>query len=847
MNTPSKQSILTPDDIRALSRICFPVLQNHESDTLKEHLGVEPSLNESDANRVILDALTERAHHLPSPILTEINRLLAASRMETIRSFFAELGNVPMDPEHPDAQELTSIFPEERFPRPRPSPDELERVPIDRDSVASSLGQDGCVALHMGRYEHRSGQVDMATAVSDAFNESKCLLVEAGTGIGKSLAYLIPTIMRAKANQLPVVISTNTKNLQSQLFEKDLPLLREALDVDFTPALIKGRMNYLCLRKLLYLLKEADQELDIDDRDQLDILHVLGWVAGTETGDFAESSVLERPTTRDLRGRLASSAEECPGRNCPHFRRCFLRKARAKAHAADIIVANHSLVFAEININTSALPPYVDIVFDEAHNIEEAATRHFSIELSAAKLRFVTRRLLRQRGRRGRGKGFLPTMLTHLDSQSFQGSDAQREKAHKLTEAMFTRVEALQTSSTRLFEAMTDLLEKPNRTVGSLRITSAVKESRVWSGVEEARTGMDDELRSLAELADNLAEVLREVDADELPFHMDQVQELVAVSVRLKEMLQDLHFVLDAKEEGYVFWVERTGSRRDSVRAWGAPITVGTKLAEAFYAQKETVVLTSATLTVRGTFDFFKSRLGLDQVEPERCAELNAGSPFDYQEQCRVLVPMFLPEPGEAGGNYASELGALLAQVFRRTHGRGMVLFTSYSMLRETTEALESDLEHDAIPILAQGISGSRENITSLFKRNMEAVLMGTHSFWEGVDVVGETLSCLVIARLPFAVYTDPIQVARCEKIEAEGGDAFRSYSLPNAVIRFRQGFGRLIRHRTDRGVVIVTDRRIMTKSYGASFRNSLPTRTISLSDRDQFLAAIEDCLASAR
>ncbi len=834
---------MTPDDIRTLSRICFPVLQNHEPDTLKEHLGIAPALDEGEANPIILDALVERASHLPSPVLSEINRLLAASRLEAIRSFFADAGELPTDPEGLTAPRLTDIFQEGRFPRSRPSPDELERVPIDRDTVAAALGPDGSVALHMGRYEHRAGQVEMAAAVTDAFNQSKCLLVEAGTGIGKSLAYLVPAIMRAKANQLPVVISTNTKNLQSQLFEKDLPLLREALSVEFNAALIKGRMNYLCLRKLTYLLKEVDQELDLDDNDQADILHVLGWVAGTETGDFAESSVLEGPATRDLRGRLASSAEECPGRSCPHFRCCFLRKARAKANAADVIVANHSLVFAEININTSALPPYVDVIFDEAHNIEEAATRHFSIELSASKLRFITRRLLRRRGRRGRGKGFLPSMLTHLDSESFQGTETQREKASELTQSMLTQVEALQTSSGRLFDAMGDLLEKPNRNLGSLRITATVKESTIWSGVEAARAVMDDELRSLAERADNLAEVLREVDADELPFHMDQIQELAAVSVRLKEMLQDLHVVLEAKEEGYVYWVESSGKRHDNVRAWGAPITVGSKLAEAFYSQKESVVLTSATLTVKGTFDFFKNRLGLDHVPPERCMEMNAGSPFDYEQQCRVLVPMFLPEPGEAGGNYAAELGALLAQVFRLTHGRGMVLFTSYSMLRETTEALAQDLEYDAIPVLAQGQSGSRENITSLFKRNMEAVLMGTHSFWEGVDVVGETLSCLVIARLPFAVFTDPIQAARAEKIKAEGGDPFRAYSLPNAVIRFRQGFGRLIRHRTDRGVVIVTDRRIMTKSYGAAFRKSLPTRTISLSDRDPFLAAIEECL----
>ena len=836
---------LKPADITTLSRVCFPVLQNHERVTLKEHLGIAPELDERETMGIIHDALVERARHLPRPILEEINRLLVASGSEAVRTFFAEAAAGGGAPEGATAARLEDVFPRERFPRPRPSPDELERVPIEREAVAAMLGPEGEIALHMGRYEHRAGQVDMSTAVCDAFNQSKCLLVEAGTGIGKSLAYLVPAVQRAVTNQLPVVISTNTKNLQSQLFEKDLPLLREALNLEFRAALIKGRMNYLCIRKLLYLLKEAEGELDLDNDGQDDLLHVLGWAAATETGDFAESSVLEQAQSRELRARLASSAEECPGRNCPHYNRCFLRKARAHAHGADVIVANHSLVFAEININTSALPPYVDIIFDEAHNIEEAATRHFSIELSTLKLRFITRRLVRRRrGRQGRGKGFLPSLLKHLASDTFQGSEAQREKARTITESMLTQVEALQTSADRLFEAMGDLLDKPGRPLPSLRITAAVKETTVWHGLEEARTGMDDELRALTELADNLAELLHEVDADELPFHMDQIQELAAVSIRLKELLQDLDFVIASKEEGFVFWVERTPPRMGGVRAWGAPVTVGKQLADAFYSQKETVVLTSATLTVKGSFDFFKSRLGFDQVPAERCMELDAGSPFDYAQQCRVLVPMFLPEPGEAGGSYATELGALLAEVFRRTRGRGMVLFTSYSMLRETTDALEKDLEYDAIPVLAQGHSGSRENITSLFKRNLEAVLMGTHSFWEGVDVVGETLSCLVIARLPFAVFTDPIQVARSEKIVAEGGDPFRSYALPNAVIRFRQGFGRLIRHRSDRGVVIVTDRRIMTKSYGAAFRKSLPTRTISLSDRAPFLAAIETCLS---
>ncbi|NQU38711.1 MAG: hypothetical protein HQ523_02030 [Lentisphaerae bacterium] len=846
---------MTPSDYATISRVCFPVLQNHEMDTLRDHLGIGPTVPDEDAGQTIGHALAERARHLPAPIRSEINRLLAASQSETIRAFFAAASEENAPGAEGDSSGLAEIFKEDRFARPRPTPDELDRVPINRDAPAAMLGPQGEIALHMGRYEHRDGQVAMATAVCDAFNGSHCLLVEAGTGIGKSLAYLIPAVLRAVTNQLPVVISTNTKNLQSQLFEKDLPLLREALDMEFSTALIKGRMNYLCIRKLLYLLKEVDVELDLEDGAQEELLHVLGWAAATDTGDFAESSVLDQPTASELRGRLASSAEECPGRSCPHFRRCFLRRARAKAHASDIIVANHSLVFAEININTSALPPYVDIVFDEAHNIEEAATRHFSIELSALKLRFITRRLLRRRQRgkaqgkdkgKDKSKGLLPSMLRHLDSEAFQGSTEQRQQARTHVDAMINLIEALDTSSRKLFDVMVDLLDQPQRPLASLRITPAVRESTVWNAIEGARVVMDDELRAIGERSDNLSDLLREVDGDGLPFHSDHIQEFTALSIRLKDFLQDIDFVLSAGQEDYVYWVERTTPRMGGVRAWGAPITVGKQLAEAFYAQKETVVLASATLTVKGSFDFFKSRLGLDSVAPERCRELNAGSPFDYEQQCRVLVPMFLPDPGDAAADYATELGALLAKVFRRTRGRGMVLFTSYTMLKATTVALQQGLGQDAIPILAQGLSGSRENITSLFKRDLEAVLMGTHSFWEGVDVVGETLSCLVIARLPFAVFTDPIQVARCEQIEAAGGDPFRTYSLPNAVIRFRQGFGRLIRHRTDRGVVIVTDRRLMTRPYGAAFRKSLPTRTISLSDPTHFLDAIEECLAIA-
>jgi ATP-dependent DNA helicase DinG len=267
-------------------------------------------------------------------------------------------------------------------------------------------------------------------------------------------------------------------------------------------------------------------------------------------------------------------------------------------------------------------------------------------------------------------------------------------------------------------------------------------------------------------------------------------------------------------------------------------------LAEQLYTQKASLIFTSATLTVRNSLDFVRKRLGLSLLEPGRILEMNAGSPFDYARQCTFMVPLFLPEPGESGGNYAEALGALLAEIFRRTHGRALTLFTSYDMLQRCAQTLRAKMANDRIPILVHGESVSREHITQTFKQDVESVLLGTHSFWEGVDVPGESLSCLVLARLPFPVFTDPIVEARCERLEAEGTGAFAGYSIPAAVIRFRQGFGRLIRHRNDRGIVIVADRRVAQKSYGRWFRSSVPVPMQTYPEREGFLAAVDEAVS---
>jgi Rad3-related DNA helicase len=363
-----------------------------------------------------------------------------------------------------------------------------------------------------------------------------------------------------------------------------------------------------------------------------------------------------------------------------------------------------------------------------------------------------------------------------------------------------------------------------------------------WDELVAAKERLVAGLAAVMRPAEAVREILQEMAAGEVADETDFVRQLTATVEWLRDLIRDIEAVLALSDPNTVYWVERTDRR--GVEAWAAPILVGPKLLDAVYKAKRTVIFTSATLTVARSTLFLKRRLGLTALEPERLVEMDAGTPFDYPEQCRVLVPLFLPEPNDR--EFAGQLAVLLAEVFRRTEGRGLALFTSYDMLRRATETLEGELAGEPIQVLAQGQSGSREQITDVFKRDVASVLMGTHSFWEGVDLVGETLSCLVVAKLPFAVFTDPVHQARSEQVESEGRDAFLGYSVPGAVIRLRQGFGRLIRHKTDRGIVILADRRVWTRRYGRWFLKSLPAPTEPFRDRDAFLDAVQEFLADA-
>lgn len=759
----------------------------------------------------------------------------------------------------------------------RTLPEHADCAPLDVDRVAAHVMPGGTFARLMPGYESRAGQVEMLRAVTSAFNAGTHLVVEAGTGIGKSLAYLIPAAFWAKLNDMPVVVSTNTRNLQSQLIEKDLPLVLEAAREEFGEgrlrvALLKGRTNYLCLRRFGVLLEHRQFELE---RAELrHFAEAVAWAARTPDGDLDSFVIAGRGDPAFL-AKLVSSGEECPGRACRYFRRCFLQKARARAAAAHVVIANHALVFSEAQMPGTTLPPYAQIVFDEAHNLEETATRHLSVAVSRGRLAQMTRRLSRGKGRRA--SGVLEILRNHLEKGAVKADSATVDSLTRQLRLVKNLMEEAQIAAQRLFERFYGLVEgrqeavrfrcvpvagqagvaaseaPPPEEAGPLMsrrevcVSGAFVECAGW----DERVALKDKLeteKSLCEAAKQMRELsqaLRAATEGELSLYSDQSANLDGAAAALLEFAADIDFVFAGSDAGHVFWAEPSGRKSGLADLVAAPLNIAENLAELLYRKKSSVVFSSATLRVGGSFGYIGHRLGIDLIEPERVNVCVAQSPFDYPAQCAVLAPVFLPDPaGASGSGYAALLGDLMREVFIRTRGRGMGLFTSYEMMNQVARRLEEPLEAAGIRLLVQGLNGTRDQITRVFRSGQACVLLGTHSFWEGVDVAGEALSCVVMARLPFAVVNDPVLEARCEQIAAEGRSPFRELSLPQAVIRFRQGFGRLIRTRSDKGAVIIADPRIVTKNYGATFKRSLPCPVREVGDLDALLSQIERLFA---
>ncbi|MGH2368634.1 MAG: helicase C-terminal domain-containing protein, partial [Chloroflexota bacterium] len=622
-----------------------------------------------------------------------------------------------------------------------------------------------------------------------------------------SLAYLLPAVEYAVANGRRVVVSTNTINLQEQLYFKDIPLLRRALPTQFQAAVLKGRTNYLCLRRWRSFLRESVN----NDADRLLAAKILLWLRETETGDRNELVLDDREAAR-WASSLAADALHCTPKMCRDNRvgRCFLSRARRRAEAAHILVVNHALLLADQALESKVLPEYADLVVDEAHHLEDAATRQLGVQIDQQELAFFLAALSQQQGP-GRYAGLVSRAQTVLIAS---GGAPMRSQAGELTQPAHDAAESARRALHEFFDAVTAFLRGTEERSGyrerEVRLTAALRATDGWSGVEAAWEPLGEALGSVDTAIAGIADALEPFEGS-AEIADDTLADLAAAQRQLGEVRIHLSAIVDQPQADEVYWVS---ARDRGIALQAAPLEVGTLLQRQLFSQKDCVVLASATVQVGGSFRYLRERLGLDPTT----FTLAVPSPFDYPEQALLCVPYDLPDP--SARTFQEAAHHALAAICQATGGRTLVLFTSHAALRAAHEQLRRRLRR--LVVLGQGLDGSRQHLLERFRQTPNAVLLGTNSFWEGVDVVGDALSCLVIVKLPFSVPNDPVFAARSELFE----DPFSEYAVPQAVLRLKQGFGRLIRSGSDRGVVAVLDSRLWTKRYGGVFLRSLPPAT---------------------
>lgn len=753
-----------------------------------------------------------------------------------------------------DDPDWARIFPEDgERTSSRHLPTHEDCSPINPDECAGHLAPGGALGSMPG-YEERKGQTDMLKAVARAYNSREHLMIEAGTGVGKSLAYLIPSIVWSRTNDTPVVVSTATRNLQSQLISSDIPkaltVLGEHAD-DFKVALLKGRGNYLCIRSVGEFFSAGYWTMT--EAEQAEMEHFIEWMRTTSDGDLDGYEGLPRPL-------ISRSGDECGGRRCPYYSKCFVYRARRRAARAHLVIANHSLVLADaVSPGGGILPPHGRLVLDEAHNLESIATEYLSCEFSLPALTRILNRLVRRgRGRKSRPGGVLANVERQFNKGAFSSGGGERKIAALLAGASSATVRIVDAAE-RTIDAAERML-KPAARRGMCRYRVQHDEgfagpvrmfslhglfkpylSEDWDErvLDEARMQMEAALAEMVNILHELRELIDGATEEGcLNFYADLSAQISGIAESLIAFANEAEFVLDGAKDTHAYWIERVQppARPSYLRLVAAPLSVAEDLNRALYEVRDSVVLCSATLRVGNDFKYMARRLGCG----ERFQALTAESPFDYFRQALALAVDCLPDPATDPSGYAGRLAETLGELFPVTRARALVLFTSYEMMNAVAAHARPHLAAAGFSLLVQGEGMSREALARALSSEMgSTVVFGAQSFWEGVDVSGEALSCVILARLPFAQVGDPVVEARSEKIDREGGSSFRDYALPEAVIKFRQGFGRLIRSKSDRGVVIVTDPRIVTKNYGAVFRRSIPVAFHTVSGSAELLERV--------
>lgn len=805
-------------DTYELAAVLLPNAGRYNLGALAQALGVpygatHRALDDARTTRGVFLRLFEQALELPMPLLAEILRLgegVDWGGYWPLRMVMRSRSREIVSPDAIRYGYQGPLFEARGTPALAPLQPKEHFSPLDEEEVASILEPGGLFSRHFPQYEYRSQQVEMLRAVTRALSDGKHLMVEAGTGTGKSMAYLMPAALWSIHNGCRVVISTNTINLQDQLIHKDIPDLCQALGIDLQAAVLKGRSNYLCPRRLESLRRHGPETPD----EMRVLAKVLVWLQDTQSGDRAEIN-LNGPVERQIWMRLSAEDEGCTAENCMKHTggACPFYRARQAAQSANILIVNHALLLADVATGNRVLPEYDYLIIDEGHRLEDAVTNALSYRVTSSDIE----RLLKQLG--GPSSGLLGWVLSATQETIPPGDFAAlRHMVQRITDLAFR----FQNLSQQFFISIDHFLmeQREGDPVGAYahqeRIQPATRTQPAWEEVEMAWDEAFQALKPMLELIANLAKALAEV----LELLVDDDEELYGSLTNLYRLFDEFggqmnSLVFEPAVER-IYWAE-TQPTGNQLSLHTAPLHIGQMMQEYLWNEKTSVILTSATLTAAGKFDYLRGRLSAVEAY-----ELALGSPFDFETAALLYLANDIPEPNDRHGHQRAVESALI-NLCKATGGRTLALFTSYDQLKRTSQAISSALAKENISIFEQGGGASEHTLLESFRAEERAVLLGTRSFWEGVDVPGEALSVLVIVKLPFDVPTDPIVAARSETFD----DPFQQYSLPEAILRFRQGFGRLIRTQFDHGVVAVLDRRILTKRYGRLFLDSLPTCTV--------------------
>ncbi len=808
-------------DTYDMAAVLMPTAGRYRLGSLAQALGIllpatHRALDDARVTHAVYMKLYEEAQHMPLDLLAEIVRLgdnvpnwdgyglffeaLRARSKEKMSGRRARRGGLgPLFGERPVRQADPLL--------PIPNP-----VPLDVEEVASILEYGGAFSKYFSHFEQRPEQVEMLRAITDGISNGQHLLAEAGTGVGKSFAYLIPAALWAHQNGQRVVISTNTINLQDQLINKDIPDLQQALDLDIRATVLKGRANYLCPRRVEILRRrgpETSEEIRV-------LAKVLVWLEGSSSGDRSEIN-LNGPIEREIWTKLSAADDLCTAENCLKHTggRCPFYQAKQAAQSAHLIIVNHALLLADIATGNRVIPEYDHLIVDEAHHMESATTN--ALGFRARQYDFI--RFIRELG--SKNSGVLGRFINLLhDSVSPSEFAAVDNLVGRATDHAFQ----MENLAKNFFQTIEQFLadQREGRAIGNygqqVRILPATRVQPAWMEVEVSWEDAQRIIKALLTTLEQIAQAaveLSEAGFDDMEALEDVYGSLTSVYRRIGEVFESLEALVFTPQDDMIYWVEVPANGRN-VSLQAAPLHIGPLMEKHIWHEKEAVILTSATMTTAGEFDYIRGRLFATDAY-----DLSLGSPFDYENSTMLYVPNNIPEPGDRHGHQRAITNSLI-QLCKATGGRTLVLFTSYAQLKKTSQAIGPALADNGIMIYEQGEGASPHALLESFKNADRAVLLGTRSFWEGVDVPGEALSVLVIVKLPFDVPSDPVISARSETFE----DPFHQYALPEAILRFRQGFGRLIRAESDRGVVVILDRRVLTKRYGQMFIGSLPQCT---------------------